>query len=257
VIGRAIRLSPQRRLICDYLEAARAVPTVPVQRHMKLGKVVAARQASALRPSWQAIFTRAYAKVAAAVPELRRAYVKFPWPQLYEYPASVASIAVEREYRGERSVLMGRIKDPAARSLEEIHGLIRHFQESEVEQSKEFQRALRVARLPRLVRRMLWWLMLNVGRGRANYLGTFTVTAYSALGAESLHPLTPTTTTLTYGVIGPDGGVNVRLIYDHRVLDGATIARALGQLEDELTGAVCEELRSHQRGPALPDSQAA
>src|SRR5262245_34027222 len=107
--GRSIRLSPMRRLIGDLLRAAAAVPTVPVQRRMQLANVVAARAVVTERPSWTAIFTKAYAKVTAAMPELRRAYVKFPWPQLYEYPANVASIAFEREYRGENVIFFGRI----------------------------------------------------------------------------------------------------------------------------------------------------
>src|SRR5438477_401448 len=83
-------------------------------------------------------------------------------------------------------------------------------------------------RMPRPLRRFLWWAVLNLsGPQRALRMGTFGVTAYSALGAESLHPISPLTTTLTYGVIAPDGGVTVRVTYDHRVLDGAAVARAL------------------------------
>src|SRR6202011_12683 len=85
---------------------------------------------------------------------------------------------------------------------------------------------------PRPVRRLVWWFGLNAwGRKRANYMGTFGVSVYGGLGAASLHPLSPLTTTLNYGVIAADGTVDVRLIYDHRVLDGATVARALEELE--------------------------
>jgi hypothetical protein len=65
---------------------------------------------------------------------------------------------------------------------------------------------------------------------------------YSALGAESLHPLSPLTTTLNYGVIGPDGRVAVRIVYDHRAMDGATVARALGMLADVLNSEIPREL---------------
>jgi hypothetical protein len=51
------------------------------------------------------------------------------------------------------------------------------------------------------------------------------------------------TTALNYGVIGPDGDVDVRIIYDHRVLDGATVARALVDLEAVLSQEVFAELR--------------
>jgi len=56
---------------------------------------------------------------------------------------------------------------------------------------------------------------------------------------------------LNYGVISSDGNVNVRIIYDHRVMNGATVARALARLEEVLNTVVAEELRSlaaHQNG---------
>jgi pyruvate/2-oxoglutarate dehydrogenase complex dihydrolipoamide acyltransferase (E2) component len=88
----------------------------------------------------------------------------------------------------------------------------------------------------------LLWLGLNLPRTRPGQFGTFGLSVYSSLGAESLHPLSPLTTTLNYGVIEPDGTVCVRLIYDHRVLDGAMAARALGKLEDVLNGPILNEL---------------
>ena len=242
--GKSIRLSPMRRFIGDLLRASAAVPTVPVQRRMRLANVVAARAACPLRPPWSAIFTKAYAKVAAAMPELRRAYVKLPWPRLYEYPASVASIATEREYRGEKIVFFGRIKQPDGMPLSVLSETVRAFQQMPLESCKDFRRVLRMSRVPWPVRRWLWWLGLNIGRQRSNFFGTFGVSAYSALGAESLHPLSPMTTTLNYGVIAPDGSVDVRIIYDHRVMDGATVARALAILEAELTTNVLAELKS-------------
>src|SRR5262245_25191784 len=102
--GKAISLSPMRRFIGDLLYFSSGVPTVPVERRMSLGDLVKARAARGGGLSWTAIFTRAYARVAAAVPELRRAYVKLPWPHLYEFPTSVATIALERDWAGEKAV---------------------------------------------------------------------------------------------------------------------------------------------------------
>src|SRR4051794_11443539 len=82
--GRTIRLSKSRRTVIDLLYFANQLPTVPVQRRMGLAAVVAARAACRGRPQWSAIFTKAYALTARELPELRRAYVKFPWPHLYE-----------------------------------------------------------------------------------------------------------------------------------------------------------------------------
>ena len=102
-----------------------------------------------------------------------------------------------------------------------------------------FRHSLRISALPRPLRRLAWWFGLNVfGRKRAHFLGTYGVSTYSGLGAASLHPLSPLTTTLNYGVIDAAGNVDVRLIYDHRVLDGATVARALAELEEVLNHQV-------------------
>jgi hypothetical protein len=209
---------------------------------MNLGEVAAARQAAANRPGWPALFLKAYARVADAMPELRRAYVCLPWPRLYEYPTSVASVAVEREYRGEKAVFFGRINSPAELPLAEIEARVRQFAEAPIETIKPFRKMLKVARLPRFLRRLLIRLGLNLPRSRPGQFGTFGLSVYSSLGAESLHPISPLTTTLTYGVIRADGSVDVRLVYDHRTLDGATVARALARLEEELTGAIRAEL---------------
>ncbi len=240
--GRTIPLSPPRRFIADLMHFSYAIPTVPVQRRMHLGAVAEARSSAARRPGWPAIFLKAYARVTAAVPELRCAYVRLPWPHLYEYPTSVATIAVEREYQGERAVFFGRIHNPAELPLAAIDAHMRSFAEAPIEEIKSFRKMLRFVQLPRPLRRALMWVGLNLPRSRPSQFGTFGLSVYSSLGSESLHPISPLTTTLTYGVIQLNGSVDVRLVYDHRVLDGATVARALARLEVELTGAVVNEL---------------
>ena len=242
--GRAIRLSVQRRMTIDFLYFARSVPTVPVQKRMSIAGLVAARATCDNRPRWTAIFTKAFALLAEEVPQLRRAYVKFPWPHLYEYPVSRANIVVERTYCDEPALCPLLIKDPAHEPLNVIGKLLQDGTTVPLENVKDFQRLARITRLPRPLRRALWWIGLNVGRQRGNHFGTFCVSVYSALDAESLHPLSPLTAVLNYGVIAADGAVDVRVIYDHRVMDGATVARALGRLEAILNSVILEEVRS-------------
>ena len=226
----------------DLLHFASGVPTVPVQRRMALGSVAEARTRSTARPCWPALFLKAYATVVREMPALRRAYVKLPWTHLREYPRSVASVAVERDWEGEPCVFFGRIGDPATLPLGELHERIRALAEAPVGSVKSYRRMLRLAALPRPLRRAMMWLGLNLPRTRPGQFGTFGLSVYSSLGAESLHPLSPLTTTLTYGPIGADGGVDVRLVYDHRVLDGATVARALARIESVMRGAILTEL---------------
>ena len=242
--GRAIPLSLARRTVVDLLHFAASIPTVPVQRLMSLQPVASARMACADRPRWTAIFVKAYALVSGEFPELRRAYVKFPWPSLYEYPLSNASVIIERDYGGELCLFSILIKDPSARSLHDIGRILHHASTAPVEAIKDFRRTMQFAALPRPLRRLLWWFGLNIGRQRSNFFGTFALSVYSALNAESLHPLTPLTTTLNYGVIDSEGKVSVRIIYDHRVVNGATVARALARLEEILNTALVEEINS-------------
>ncbi|WP_034854803.1 hypothetical protein [Sinorhizobium sojae] len=242
--GRALKLSGPRRLVGDLMRFSIGVPRVSVQRQMNLAPLQQARNSVTSRPSWMALFLKGYALLAMETPELRRAYVKLPRPQLYEYPGSIASVAHEREYEGERVVLLSLIKNPERRTIRELGALLEAARTRPVLEIKEFRRALKIARAPAPIRWLLMWLGLNLGRQRARHFGTFQLSVYSGLGAESLNPLTPLTTLFNYGPITEQGLVTVRIHYDHRVMDGANVARALARLEEILNGEVAFELAS-------------
>jgi hypothetical protein len=244
VVGRSISLSLPRRTMCDLLTFAKAIPTVPIQRRMNIARVVAARARLATHaPSWVALFTKAYAISSVRYPQLRLAYLSFPRPHLYEHPFSIASIAVEREFEGENAVFWGHLRRPEQQPLHELHTQLRRFKQEPLHSFGLTRRMLLVGRFPRPLRRLAWWLGLNFsGRKRAAYMGTFGISVYSGLGAESLHPISPLTTTMNYGTIDANGGVTVRVVYDHRVLDDATLARVLAYLEGVLNQEIVAEL---------------
>lgn len=252
--GREIAFSVPRRIMGDLLAFAKAIPTVPVQRPMNVASVAAARARPALGPAppgWCAIFTKAYAITALRFPELRRAYLSFPRPYLYEHPFSIASIAVERQYQSENAVFWGHLRRPERQPLRELQAQLRRFKDEPIHNFGLFRRALLVGRLPWPLRRLAWWIGLNFsGRKRAGYMGTFGISVYSGLGAESLHPISPLTTTLNYGTIGKDGTVSVRIVYDNRVLDGCTVARALACLESVLNREIVAELEHEAQARA-------
>lgn len=244
-VGRTLPYTIPRRLVGDLLHFARRVPSIPVQRRINVADVRALREQCQPRISWCTLFTKAYALVARSVPELRRAYMPWPWAHLYEHPQSIASVAVERQYEGQSAVLFGSQNVPENQTLVVLDERLRRFQKAPIEGIGSFRHALFVSRLPLLLRRLAWWLGLNLsGSKRARRLGTFGVSVYSGLGAESLHPLSPLTTTLSYGVIQADGSVDVRITYDHRVMDGPVVARALARLETILNEDIAEELRA-------------
>ncbi len=241
--GRRLTLSPQRRWITDLLHASRDIPFVTFEREMNLSSLVTLRQQLHTRPGWVAIFTKAYAKIALKMPELRRTYLKSLWPVLYEHPSSVASIAIERDYLGESGVFPTPIKSPETMPLMEIENRLQERKKGEIKQFGEYRRLIRNTRWPRFVRRVLWWGLLNLsGPARARYVGTFGISVTASMGASALGLIAPMTTILCYSPFDSEGKIRVRLTFDHRVLDGAPVARALAELEQELLGGIRDEL---------------
>jgi hypothetical protein len=242
-VGRSIPLSLPRRFVIDLAHFARAVPSVPVRRQMVLADVAGARLASPRRMSWAAVFLKAFSLVAARRPELRRCYLSWPRPRLYEHPENVAAISVERKFEGEDAVLIALRPHPERASLIALDAWVRSLKMAPIGDVPSFRRLLRITRLPWPVRRLAWWAASNAhGIWHAKNLGTFGLSTVAAAGATLPNLLSPLATTLNYGPVDPDGACEVTLTFDHRVLDGAPAARALADLEAALAGPVRDEL---------------
>ncbi len=241
--GKKISLSLPRRFVGDILHFAKRIPSVPMQRRMRLADVIAARGQLPQRFSWCAIFMKAFSIVASSRPELRRTYLTFPWGHIYEHPINVASFSLERNYNGEEGVFMARISQPESTSLRVLDQIVRAHKTAPLESVESYRQALWLSGLPRPLRRLLWWVALETdGRYKGHYFGTFAMSVVASLGAAGLHILSPMSMTLNYGTFELDGSLDFRLTYDHRVIDGATAARALGALEEVLHGQIREEL---------------
>jgi hypothetical protein len=101
----------------------------------------------------------------------------------------------------------------------------------------------RIGRFPALLRRFIFWSTLNLsGRKRSSRFGTFMVSTLGQYGIEQVHPIAPVTTYLAFGPIAANGDVVATCVYDHRVLDGRVMARALAQLAPTLNGPIRDEL---------------
>ncbi len=243
--GSSLPISGPRQFIIDLIHFARQVPSTPVARTVNIAELIGPRSNHPVRPSWAVIFMKAFALVGADHPPLRRALLQFPWPRLYEHPWMNCALAIERSYQGESVVFVGLFRAPEKQSIAQIQEALAYYKHQPLENVGVYRQALRVSRAPMPVRRLLWWSTLNVsGMKRAKRFGTFGLTSYGALGAESLHPISPLTTTLTFGPITSGGDVIIKLIYDHRVLDGAYIARRLRDIETVLNGPILEELKA-------------
>jgi hypothetical protein len=249
-VNRTVSLSPARRLVCDVMHFSKKVPLVVIERRMQLAELTRARAAVVGRPSWFAIFAKAYGIIAARRPELRRSYMSLPWPRLFEHARNVAVMPIERRMGDEDVVLYVPLADPEKQPIAELNAWIRRHKDEPLENISFFRTQIWTSRLPQPLRRLLWWLGFNLwGRVRAYFYGTFGVTSIGAFGATAVTVLSPLTTTVTYGPFDADGGVNVRLCFDHRVMDGAIPARALAELEQVLNGEILTELRAMRSLP--------
>lgn len=240
--GRSYAVSHFRRLVVDLMHFSGRVPSITIERRMDLGALVTARDLCQPPPTWSAIFTKSFAVVAARRPELRTAYLTFPWPRFYEHPCNIATLNVDRQLEAERVVLYTHVVRPEECTLYEIDARIREHQEQPVASLPSYRAAVRLSRLPWPLRQFIWWGGLNVFGGmRAKHFGTFGLSSLGALGASLLHMVPLLTSTLHYGMFDATGRLEVRLSFDHRVFDGATAARALADLEEVLLGPILEE----------------
>jgi hypothetical protein len=67
------------------------------------------------------------------------------------------------------------------------------------------------------------------------------------MGAGLLNLMPILTTQIHYGMLDKEGNLDVRLTFDHRVLDGATAARVLVALEDVMKSTLVREMSSEKR----------
>jgi hypothetical protein len=249
--GRWLPLAKPRRFIGDLVHFARRIPSAPVSRVFDIASLIDPRIGHPARPSWSCVFMKAYALVGAEHAPLRRSLLEFPWPRLYEHPWMNCALAIERTYQGEEGVFVGLFRAPEQQTLTQLQQSVSWYKNETLEKVGFYRMALRFSQAPLPIRRLLWWGALNFsGQKRCKRFGTFGLSSYGSLGAEQIHPISPLTTTLTYGPIDPiTGRVVVKLIYDHRVLDGAYVARRLRDVELVMNGVILDELRNDRPAP--------
>jgi hypothetical protein len=246
--GRSLPISPFRRIVTDLMSFSQQVPSVTADRRMDLRPLIAARNASPAKPGWCVLFSKAFALLGRDYPELRRTYMKFPWPRLYEHPHSIVALNVERRHADETVVLYCLISRPETRSIAAMEEIVRHHKEAPIESLRSYQRSIAVAKIPWPVRPWFWWWSLNLfGRRRSHNFGTFSISSVAAQGAGLLHLIPLLTSTLHYGLFDEQGRLEMRLSWDHRVMDGATVGRVLTDLESLLNREMVREITGPQR----------
>jgi hypothetical protein len=249
--GTVRKISLPRRPVADLMHASVCVPFVSLSRPLNVRPLLEARALVAQPPGWAAIFVKAFSLVAKDQPALRTLYAKWPWPNFYELPRSIAMVAIARLEDGQDCVLPQKVPAADELPLTEVDARIRHARDAPIDEVPAFRKTLWVTRLPLPLRRLMWLVGLNFGRQRANWFGSFGVTSVAAYGAGELHALSPGPFVLSYGVVAQDQTIDVVIRWDHRITDAALIAKALTRLEQVLNTEITAELRS-QRQQAEP-----
>ena len=238
---RRLPLPRSRRLTTDVLHYHRKVPTCAHDRECDLSRLDEVRRALPERISWSLLFIKAFAIIAREHPVLRQTYFNWPWPHLYEHPHSVAMVALEREYRNDRWLFWTRFTSPETTPLIDLQQALNKYQTGRVKNL--FKQQLQLSGLPTIIRRMLWWWTLNVsGVKRAKRTGTVFLTTLAAKQTIIQHPPAFLTSNMTYGPLDDAGRCRITIAYDHRLMDGSTVADQLADLERALNGPIADEL---------------
>ena len=96
---------------------------------MRLAEVIEARQHAVPQPSWAAIMTKAFALAAREHPQMRQAFLEFPWGHIGEFEYQVGTVVITRRVGNEDIVFFARLPEPEKRSLRELDDLIRFHQQ--------------------------------------------------------------------------------------------------------------------------------
>jgi len=231
-----------RSCIADVAMVAREIPLFPVDRHCELAPLAAARSACRHRIGWAAIFLKAYATVVRQTPALRSWFLPGLRPRLATTSQNVATLAINRLEEGVERLCWARLDRPEERPLTDIQQFIDDCGRKPL--AEMFKRQLELEMLPSWLRRIvLRWNLRSTSAKRVARLGTFSLSTLAGLGAGNRFHPTLCTSSLAYGPVTADGCCLVTLIADHRVVDGALVARSLITLEDVLREDLVRELQ--------------
>jgi hypothetical protein len=243
--SRYVGLSLPRLWMRELVYFANRRPTAGGTSVLRVGAVAAARHNQQPRISWGAILLKAIALTGERYPELKRCYMPLPWGHFYQHPHCVATIVLERPWRGEHAVFFHQIRAPEQKSLREIDGELRWLKEVPVEALGSFRRLVRLARFPPPLRRLVLRLALYAsGRLRSRYMGTFSLNSVPLRRGFATQSFTVLSTSFFYGPIGSNGDLPIQFFFDHRVIDGAAISRLLVELNAILCREIVAELNA-------------
>jgi hypothetical protein len=246
-VRRSFRVPLHRRWTADIIHFGRKTHTVGVDTVVNLAAASAARRATTPPVSWVSIWIKAVALAAVKWPELRTAYLPFPWPRLYVHPFSVVALPVEREWHNSYAVFFDTIKQPEPLSLRRyIDPWFNGLKEDPIEGYGAFRYIIRISKLPLPLRRMLWSIPAQwSGRLRSKYLGNFAINSLARTRLALLYVAAPASWVFYLGPVNADGTVRVQIFWDHRIADAVVVDRIMSDVESIINNEIVAELTAN------------
>jgi len=244
ISGRKVPMSPYRRYMVEHMKRAQKVPSQVLHKDCNLEKIDDLRKTSRFRIGWTALMIKAYSVLADRYPELRRIYQRWPIEYLYQPDQQSCRAVFSRLIDGQEELLFHKIEDPELMSISEIQQLISFAQEAPIHEIPIFEMHDRFCRLPVTIRKVIWMTLSFSAKLRSSSMGTFGLTTVAREGVYSVHPPCHGNIVVTSGPLQDDGKMRITFVYDHRVHDGMTIARALSEFENIMNTEIVDELKS-------------
>lgn len=238
---------PHRRWMNDIVHFGKKSHVMGCNWRINVAPVIAARASHEPAIGWTAIWMKALALVSLRRPELRTAYLPFPWAHLYVHPECVCTVAIERTWQGSAAVFFEQFRRPDSVPLADLDLRLRDLKRAPIESVGGFRHLIRITRLPLIMRRLIWSVVLYwCGPLRGRYMGTCVLNPFPT-GGSVTQSATPISFLLYYGLVEPNGDTQIQVLFDHRVMDGAEAYRLVRDVEATLNRDIVTELNDTRR----------
>jgi hypothetical protein len=231
-----------RRWMHDIIHNGKKAHVMGCSWRVNVAPLLAARGARLPPAGWTAIWMKSLALVGRRRPELRTLYMPLPWARLYIHPDMVCTVVIERTWQDVAAVFFEQVAAPDRRSLHELDEMLRQLKQQPVESVGSFRRLIRYARLPVLLRRLIWSLALGwSGPLRMRYFGSAALNPFP-VGGHVTQSAMPVSFMLYIGLIESNGDAEIQIFYDHRVMNGVEVYRIVRDLEATMNRDIVAEL---------------
>lgn len=238
------KISRFRRHTYLFLEKARENCPIYLSMDIDMSTIQQYRNNENKKLSYIAFLIQTISKVLKQYPCANSAIKAGFIPKVAYYDSVTAKFTLDKSVASERVVVAGFISNSDQLSLEDIQEKINYYKESTLEESEAFHSLRKTFSLPFTLFKWLYNFMLNNLKRRDKF-GTFTITSLGHRPIKAFFPISGTTLAFGVGAIKDTPVVQddkiqacplleLCMVFDHRLLDGAMAADILFAIKNKL-----------------------